>query len=155
MNTLKPGAGIEKIKEVFQVLSSWEDKYKKIIELGKALSPLPEGRKTPEALVKGCQSQVWLHAKLVRGKLFFEGDSDALIVKGLVAVLLAIYSGKTPEEVLMTGPDFIAELGFSTNLSPSRANGLVAMIKQIHRFALVYKTLTDRGIQDSPIKTQE
>jgi cysteine desulfuration protein SufE len=143
-------SGIEQVKLAFKDLSSWEDKYKKIIQLGKDLPPMPESLKTSEALVKGCQSQVWLHARLAGGKVCLQGDSDALIVKGLVAVVLAVYSGQSPDQILKTSPDFLSELGFSSNLSPSRANGLLAMIKQVQRFALAYKTLTDRGIQDSP-----
>lgn len=123
----------------FASLSSWEDRYKKIIELGKALPELPEKFKNDNFKVKGCQSQVWLSAQLSEDKkVYFEADSDALIVKGLVALLLKVYSGRTPQEILELEPDFIAELGFSQNLSPSRANGLQAMIKQIKYYALAF-----------------
>lgn len=121
----------------FATLSTWEDRYQKIIALGKALPAYPEELRVEDLKVKGCQSQVWLHAKLDENKyLWFQADSDALIVKGLVAVLLKIYSGKKPKEILETQPDFISELGFASNLSPSRANGLNAMIKQIKYYAL-------------------
>jgi cysteine desulfuration protein SufE len=135
------------IKE-FQSISGWEDRYKKIIALGKALPDLSEDKRTEEAKVKGCQSQVWLHAKLnSQGGIDFEGDSDALIVKGLVAMLLKIYSGSTPEEILTTPPEFLKALGFEGNLSPSRANGLFSMIKQIRYFATAFAMLQNKHRQ--------
>src|ERR1022692_640857 len=104
----------------FMGLASWEERYKKIIEMGKALPSMPEELKTEEAKVKGCQSQVWLHAKLsVNGDMEIFGDSDALIVKGLVALLLRIYNHARPEEILGTPPDSLQEIGFAGNLSPS------------------------------------
>ncbi|PIS11816.1 MAG: Fe-S metabolism protein SufE [Bdellovibrio sp. CG10_big_fil_rev_8_21_14_0_10_47_8] len=126
----------------FQNLNSWEDRYKKIISMGKSLPDLPDTLRTEESKVKGCQSQVWLHAKLnSQGDIEFQGDSDALLVKGLVALLLQIYSGVTPEEILSTPPDFLKAIGFEGNLSPSRANGLFAMIKQIRYFATAFAML--------------
>ena len=146
------------VKE-FSSLPSWEDRYKRIIEMGKALPELPEKFKTEDLKVKGCQSQVWLVANLenatgashetdkaesesaeqpVRKVIEFQADSDALIVKGLIAILLKVYSGRTPKEILEIQPDFIAELGFGSNLSPSRANGLQAMVKQIKYYALAF-----------------
>lgn len=120
-------------------LASWEDRYKKIIALGKQLPDLSEELRTEEAKVKGCQSQVWLHAKLDdQGRIQFQGDSDALLVKGLVALLLKIYSNSSPSEILSTPPEFLKALGFEGNLSPSRANGLFSMIKQIRNFATVF-----------------
>lgn len=132
----------QQILKEFSGLPEWEDRYKKIISWGKALPELTDDKKTEEAKVKGCQSQVWLHAKLgEQGEVIFEGDSDALIVKGLVALLLKIYSGLTPEEILNGSPDFIKELGFESNLSPSRANGFFAMIKQIRNFGTAFSIL--------------
>jgi cysteine desulfuration protein SufE len=126
----------------FSKISSWEDRYKKIIELGRVLPDLPESLRTEESKVKGCQSQVWLHARLSeQGAMELQGDSDALIVKGLVAVLLKVYSGSMPEEVLAASPGFLKTLGFEGNLSPSRANGLFAMIKQIQMFAMAFRYL--------------
>jgi cysteine desulfuration protein SufE len=126
----------------FSKLTSWEDRYKKIIALGKAMPDLPEELRTEDAKVKGCQSQVWLHAKLnSRGEIEFQGDSDALLVKGLVALLMKIYSGSTPEEIMTTPPDFLKAIGFEGNLSPSRANGLFSMIKQIRYYATAYGLL--------------
>jgi cysteine desulfuration protein SufE len=107
--------------------------------MGRSLEQLPEEFKIEDLQVKGCQSQVWLKAELTSdGRIKFLADSDALIVKGLIAILLRIYSSHTPAEILAISPDFIGELGFATNLSPSRANGLVAMIKQIKFYALAY-----------------
>ena len=109
--------------------------------MGKTSPDLPEELRTEESKVKGCQSQVWLHAKLDGDVIKFQGDSDALLVKGLVAVLLFVYSGSTPEEILGTDPQFLKRLGFETNLSPSRANGFFSMLKQIRYFAMAFQAL--------------
>ncbi|WP_413574506.1 SufE family protein [Bdellovibrio sp. HCB290] len=129
----------QKIISDFSAFTDWEDRYKKIIEMGKALPEMPEALKTEQNIVKGCQSQVWLHASITEdGKMLLVGDSDALIVKGLVALLLKVYSGSTPSEVLMTPPEFLRALGFEGNLSPSRANGLHSMLKQIKLYATAF-----------------
>lgn len=136
----------DQVADEFAKLSSWEDRYKKIIALGKSLPDLPENLRTEDAKVKGCQSQVWLHAKLNdRGEIEFQGDSDALLVKGLVALLLKVYSGSTPEEILTTPPDFLKAIGFEGNLSPSRANGLFSMLKQIRYYAAAFGLLTKQN----------
>jgi cysteine desulfuration protein SufE len=132
---------IERQKSIvreFEGLKDWEDRYKKIIELGKALPDLPPEKKLDDFKVKGCQSQVWMYARMSDGKIFFEADSDALLVRGLVALLLRIYSDAKPSEVLSTPPDFVKELGFETKLSPSRANGLYSMIKQMKYYAMAF-----------------
>ncbi len=131
----------QQIVSDFSGLSDWEDRYKKLIELGKALPELPEAKKTEDAKVKGCQSQVWMHARLEDGKVVFEADSDALLVRGLVALLLKVYSRSTPDEILATPPDFVREIGLESKLSPSRANGLFAMIKQMKYYAMAFKAL--------------
>lgn len=126
----------------FSVYTQWEDRYKKIIDMGKALPNLAEDLRTDKNIVKGCQSQVWLYAGLnEQGQIILQGDSDALIVKGLVALLLKVYSGSTPEEVLATPPEFLKALGFEGNLSPSRANGLHSMLKQIKNYAMAFDYL--------------
>ncbi|MGZ3827183.1 MAG: SufE family protein [Bdellovibrio sp.] len=131
-----------KIIKEFAAISQWEDRYKKIIDMGKALPKMPEELKTEQNIVKGCQSQVWLSAKLNdQGLVELIGDSDALIVKGLVSLLLSIYSGSTPTEILATPPDFLKALGFEGNLSPSRANGLYSMLKQIRLYATAFDYL--------------
>jgi cysteine desulfuration protein SufE len=132
----------QKIIDEFSQLATWDEKYKKIIDYGKKLAPLPEEHRTEKNQVKGCQSQVWLHAELtLDGKVLLVADSDALIVKGLVALLLHVYSGQTPQEILSSPPEFLRTLGFDQNLSPSRSNGLHAMIKQIKNYALVFDYL--------------
>lgn len=126
----------------FEKLKTWEDKYKKLIEWGKALPDLQESLRTEESKVKGCQSQVWFHARLNSdGTVLFQGDSDAILVKGLVAVLLKIYNGSTPAEILSFKPEFLVQMGFANNLSPSRTNGLYSMIKQIIYFAQAFSLM--------------
>lgn len=129
----------QKIVHEFQALKDWEGRYKKIIEMGKQLPEMAADLKNENNLVKGCQSQVWLHAELSpQGQMLLQGDSDALIVKGLVALLLKVYSGASPQDVLQTPPEFLKELGFEGNLSPSRANGLHSMLKQIRLYATAF-----------------
>lgn len=136
----------DQIVAEFSQLRTWEDRYKKIIALGKTIPDLPDSLRTEESKVKGCQSQVWLHARLNdQGEILFQGDSDALLVKGLVAMLLQIYSGSTPEEILSTPPEFLKAIGFEGNLSPSRANGLFSMIKQIRYFATAFSMLHNQN----------
>jgi cysteine desulfuration protein SufE len=128
----------QKIVDEFRPLTDWEDRYKKLIEWGKNLPDLPDALKSEDAKVKGCQSQVWIHGRLEDGKVIFQADSDALLVRGLVALLLKVYSGSTPAEILVFPPDFVREIGLESKLSPSRANGLFSMIKQIKFFAIAF-----------------
>ena len=133
---------IEQVKKDFSVQVDWETKYEKIIEYGKKWPGLPEDLKIEDLKVKGCQSQVWIKAEPGPDKtIIFRGDSDALIVKGLVAIALAIYSGETPETILKTEPVFLKEIGFDSGLSPSRSNGLYSMIKQIKYYATAFQYL--------------
>lgn len=133
---------VDSLTREFTALNDWQDRYQKIIEKGKALPSLPDELKTEEAKVKGCQSQVWLHAHLdPNNRVIFRADSDALIVRGLLALLLSVYSESTPEEILKTPPHFFQHLGFQNHLSPSRANGLQAMVKQIQYFAMAFDTM--------------
>lgn len=130
------------VKNELAALEGWESRYEKIITWGKSLPEMPESLKTEDLKVKGCQSQVWLKADLTStNQIQFQADSDALIVKGLVAVLLKIFNGATPEEVLAFDPHFLSELGFQENLSPNRANGFLAMLKQIRHYATAYQVL--------------
>lgn len=123
----------------FAGLADWEQRYKKLIELGKQLPDLPDEKKLEDFKVKGCQSQVWMHARMENGRIYFEADSDALLVRGLVALLLRVYSGATPQEILTTPPDFVREIGLENKLSPSRANGLFSMIKQMKFYAMAFQ----------------
>jgi cysteine desulfuration protein SufE len=126
----------QRIVDEFQALPGWEERYERLIQLGAALPPLPEEWRTEALKVKGCQSQVWLHARLEDGRVLLDADSDALIVKGLIALLLQAYSGLAPAEILATKPDFVGAIGMAQHLSPTRANGLAAMLRQIQLYAL-------------------
>ncbi len=130
------------IVDAFKAFNSWEEKYKHIIDLGKHLPLMSDENKIEKNKVKGCQSQVWLHADLLAdGRIHFSADSDALIVKGLIALLMNVYDLEKPIDVLKNPPRFIAEIDLGTHLSPSRANGLNAMIKQITNYALAFEML--------------
>lgn len=123
----------------FESLGGWEDRYKHIIKIGKDLPKLEDDLYQDQFLVKGCQSRVWLHASLNdQGQMILKADSDAMIVKGLVRLLLRVYSGLTPQEILQTSPEFIEKLGFKESLSPSRANGFLSMVKQIMLYAQAF-----------------
>lgn len=136
---------IEKIKKDFNVFTEWEARYKHLIDFGKKMPAMSEEFKIEENLVKGCQSQVWLEAKLINDKIHFSADSDAAIVKGIVALLVYVYSDSTPDEILTTKPLFLEEVGLREHLSMSRANGLTAMVKQISFYALAFKVKLQRG----------
>lgn len=123
----------------FAFLSDWEQKYEYIIDLGKELKGLPEEKKNEDILIKGCQSQVWLDAELRDGKIFFLADSDGILPKGIISLLVGVYSGHTAEEILAADFDFISKIGLQEFLSPSRANGLASMIKQIKFYAVAYQ----------------
>ncbi len=123
----------------FAFLSDWEQKYEYIIDLGKELKGLPEEKKNEDILIKGCQSQVWLDAELRDGKIFFLADSDGILPKGIISILVGVYSGHTAEEILAADFDFISKIGLQEFLSPSRANGLASMIKQIKFYAVAYQ----------------
>ncbi len=126
--------------EEFAVLEDWMDKYAYLVELGGDLEGLDESGKTEANLIKGCQSRVWLQAELREGLLYFTADSDAIITKGIVALLIRVFSGQTPEDILNANVDFIDEIGLSQHLSPTRSNGLLSMVKQIRMYALAMDT---------------
>ena len=121
--------------EEFSMYDEWLDKYEYLIELGKALEAYPEEEKTEDKLIKGCQSRVWLDYELKDGKLFFRADSDAIITKGIISLLISVYSGRTPAEIAADDFGFIDRIGLKENLSPTRANGLVSMVETIKRSA--------------------
>lgn len=132
----------DEIIEEFEGLTDWMDRYAYIIELGGQLPEIPESYKTPENLIEGCQSRVWIHAELNGdGEVMFEADSDAMIVKGIVALLLRVLSSQKPEDILESELYFIDSIGLKEHLSPTRSNGLVAMVKQMRMYALAFKTL--------------
>ena len=135
----------EEMLELFSEASSWEDRYKKIITLGKELKPFPEGERLPELLVKGCAAKVWLKASLNdKGKIEFSGDGEkeALISRGILALMLAFYSGRTPTDILSSQPLFLQKLELNSHLSPSRTNGLNSLIRQIQRYAQAFLLLS-------------
>ena len=125
----------EDIIEEFAEFDEWLDKYEYIIDLGKSLDSYPEDKKTDEHLIKGCQSGVWLDAKVENGVLVFNADSDAIITKGIISLLIRIYSGRTPEEILSSDFSVVEKIGLKENLSPTRANGLVSMIQTMKKLA--------------------
>lgn len=132
----------DKQKEIVAEFSSfkdWEERYKKIIDLGKGLPTLSDEFYNDKYKVQGCQSSVWMHASKQSGKIIYIADSDALIVKGLIALLLLVYSGHSPDEIMQTPPHFLEELGLNTHLSQTRANGLASMVKQIRLYAYALK----------------
>ena len=129
----------DEIIEEFSELEDWMDRYQLLIDLGEGQEPLPEADRTDDNLIDGCQSRVWLVCEPRDGRLFFRAESDALIVKGIVGLLLRVLSGHTPQEILDADLYFIRETGLTEHLSPTRSNGLLAMIRQIHAYALAYK----------------
>ncbi|MBC8265374.1 MAG: SufE family protein [Flavobacteriales bacterium] len=126
------------IIEDFGMFEDWMQKYEYLIDLGKELTPIDEKHKTEDNLIKGCQSRVWLHAEHIDGKIIYTANSDAIITKGIVAILISVLSGHTPSEIVNAKLDFINEIGLKEQLSPTRANGLVSMIKQMKIYALAY-----------------
>lgn len=131
----------QEIIEEFSVYDDWMDKYGYLIELGNDLEDLDPKDKNDQNLIKGCQSRVWLVADFKDGKIYFRGESDAVIVKGLVALLLRVVSGHTPDELIKNDLHFIDDLGLKQHLSPTRSNGLLAMVKQIRLYAVAYKRI--------------
>lgn len=127
----------EEIIGEFEMFDQWDDKYQYLIDMGKSLAPLPGELKTDDRLIRGCQSRVWLHSELKDGKVYFTADSDAIITKGIVALMVRVLSGHTPKEITGAQLPFIDTIGLKEHLSPTRANGLVAMIKQMKMDALV------------------
>ncbi len=125
---------------VFETFDDWLDKYNYIIEMGKDLNRIDPKYKTKQNLISGCQSNVWLHAEYRDGKIYFSADSDAVITKGIIHLLIDVLSGHTPDEILSADLGFIEKIGLREHLSPTRSNGLVSMIKQIKLYALAFKT---------------
>ena len=126
------------IIDEFSMFEDWMQRYEYIIELGKSLPLISEQYKTEDNIIKGCQSKVWLHADENQGKIIYTADSDAILTKGIVALLIRVFSNQSPETILQSNTDFINEIGLKEHLSPTRANGLVSMIKQIKMYALAY-----------------
>ena len=124
------------VVDEFSMFDEWLDKYEYLIELGKSLKSYPETDKTDDRLIKGCQSRVWLDYKIEDGRIWFNADSDAIITKGIISLLIRIYSGRTPEEIMSSDFSLVDKIGLKENLSPTRANGLVSMIARIREIAV-------------------
>lgn len=133
----------DEVVEEFNEFTDWMDKYQMLIDLGNDLKPLEEKYKNEQNLIDGCQSRVWLQCDYLDGRLVFTADSDALITKGIIALLIRVLSGHTPQEILDADLYFIEEIGLRQHLSPTRSNGLLSMVKQIKSYALAYKTKED------------
>jgi cysteine desulfuration protein SufE len=134
----------DNIIEEFSMFDDWMDKYALLIDLGNSLEPLDEKFKNPQTIIEGCQSRVWLNAELKDGIITYQGESDAVLVKGIVSLLINVLSGHTPDEIINTELYFIDKIGLKEHLSPTRSNGLVAMVKQMKMFALAYKTVSSK-----------
>lgn len=130
----------EELIDEFSIFEDWMQRYEYMIDLGKSLPLIDEDLKTDDKLIKGCQSKVWLNSELKDDKINFTADSDAIITKGIVAILVRVFSNQKPQAILDANTDFIDEIGLKEHLSPTRANGLVSMIKQMKMYALAYQT---------------
>ncbi|MDR1023672.1 MAG: SufE family protein [Prevotellaceae bacterium] len=128
----------QQIADEFSVFTEWLDKYAYLIELGKALAPYDEKNKVEQNLIQGCQSRVWLNAELTDGKVVFTADSDAIITKGIVSLLIRAFSGQTPQDIMAADTTFLDKIGLRENLSPTRANGLLSMVKQMKLYAVAF-----------------
>lgn len=133
----------QEIIDEFAVFDDWMDKYGYLIELGSSLEGMDEAHKTEENLIKGCQSRVWFHAELKDGRLYFTADSDAIITKGIAGLLLRVFSGQRPADIVKADLQFIDAIGLTQHLSPTRSNGLLSMVKQIKMYALAADTQTN------------
>ena len=129
----------DQIIDEFAQFGDWMERYEYLIDLGKSLAPFDERHKTPEYLIEGCQSKVWLYPSFENGIITFSAESDALITRGIVALLVRVFSGRTPAEIVDANIYFIEKIGLRENLSPTRSNGLLAMMKQMRLYALAYK----------------
>lgn len=130
----------EEIIDEFSMFDDWMQRYEYMIDLGKSLPLIDEKYKTEENTIKGCQSQVWVHAEMKNNQVIFTADSDAIITKGIIAILIRVFSNQSPKEILDANTDFIDEIGLKEHLSPTRANGLLSMVKQLKMYALAYQT---------------
>jgi len=135
----------QEIIDEFEFLTDWMDKYEMIIQMGKEIPMIAEQYRVPDNLIKGCQSQVWLHPEYKNGLLYFTADSDALITKGLVTLIIKVLSGHTPKEIAESNLHFIDDIGLKSHLSPTRSNGLLSMVKQIKNYAIAFYTLEKEG----------
>ena len=139
----------QSIVDEFSLFDSWVDRYEYIVELGKQLTDLPDDYRTDQYKVKGCQSQVWFRARVEAGKIIFDADSDAMIVRGLIALLLRVYSGRSAPDILATPPDFFDAIELGSHLSGNRANGLAAMVNHIQAYARSFAETADAAAPET------
>lgn len=132
---------IHELKENFEKAQDWEERYRQLMELGRKLSPMDEALKIEKFRIKGCQSQVWLAPRLEDKKVYFSADSDALLVKGIIALLVHVYSGEKASDILNHSDDFLSDMGITEHLSMNRSNGLASMMKQIKMYAFAYNAM--------------
>ncbi|TDU43347.1 cysteine desulfuration protein SufE [Gelidibacter sediminis] len=130
----------EDLIDEFSMFEDWEERYQYMIDLGKTLPLIDEQYKTQDNIIKGCQSKVWVHAEMKDDKVVFTADSDAIITKGIIAILIRVFSNQEPKDIIAADTDFIDAIGLKEHLSPTRANGLVSMIKQLKMYAIAYQT---------------
>jgi len=140
---------IQSVKDRFDQFSDWEDKYREIIKFGKELDQLDEEFQIEKFKIKGCQSQVWLKPSYVNGQVIFNAASDAILVSGIIAIIIQVYSHSSPQQIMETKADFLKEIGITEHLSLNRTNGLASMIKQVQMYAFVFKSLYDKGVMDA------
>lgn len=142
---------ISAINKRFLAFDDWEDRYRELIVIGKSLAPMDEKFQLEKYRIKGCQSQVWLKPIFKDGKVSFLADSDAILVKGIIGILLAVYSEAKPSSILSSPPTFLKEIGITEHLSMNRTNGLSSMVKQIQMYAAAFNSLLDKGVTDADI----
>lgn len=147
---MSENTNIQEIVNRFNRYSDWEDRYRELMKTGKALPELEERFKIEKYQVKGCQSQVWLVPELKEGKVYFKADSDAVLVKGIVALLVEAYSGLSPDEISAQDTGFLKKIGITEHLSMNRTNGLANMVKQIKMYGIAFKSLTEKGVLNVP-----
>ncbi len=145
----------KEIVEEFSLFDSWDDKYEYIIDLGKKLPDLEDQYKKDENRVRGCQSMVWLVTEFKDGKVYFKAESDAVIVKGLISMLIRVLSGHTPDEIIQAHLSFIQQIGMTTHLAQTRSNGLLAMVKQMKNYALAYKIKRSTSLENYEHRSTE
>ena len=140
---------VQSVIDRFNKYDDWEDKYKELIKFGKNLDELEEKFWIDKFKIKGCQSQVWLRPAYQNGCVIFQAASDAVLVKGIIALITEVYSDSTPDEILTLKADFLKQIGITDHLSMNRTNGLASMLKQVHMYAMVFKSLSDKGVKDA------
>lgn len=142
---------IDRLIERFMQFDQWEDRYKELIKSAKGLAPMESNERVEKFRIKGCQSQVWLKPELKDGLVYFKADSDAVLVKGIISILLEVYSGQSPELILNNSPDFLKKIGITEHLTMNRTNGLASMVKQVQIYATAFCALKNKGVLNADL----